>query len=227
VIRDAEYAALRVPDQPDPGDARRPLESDRHPRHYVRESSALRGPAKALRGRNRFQHPGESAAALGLGRAAVASGRPDSQAKGNLQPYRDVHTTGPFAGSYGSLGTTAHASFQTALSPGTVPRGGWRTDVASLHGGTARHSSWRPCAPTLGMRRTPGDIRVCDQTATRPPSARDWQGIDHRPGPGLSSRAPAPPPRASAPRRYSGADSPAAARCVVASSRKCRPRRAG
>jgi hypothetical protein len=48
-------ATLWLTHQPHAGDARRPVEPDRHPRHHVRKPPPLSRAAAAVRGRHRFQ----------------------------------------------------------------------------------------------------------------------------------------------------------------------------
>ncbi len=41
--------------------------------------------------------------------SVVSNGQPDSQAKGHLQPYGSLDTTGTLAGPDGGMGTQAHS----------------------------------------------------------------------------------------------------------------------
>lgn len=132
--RDEKRTALRLPNQSDSRDARRPLEFDRHPGRHVRESPALRGSSEAFRRRNSFEHSGGPAEMLSARRLVVTNWRPDSQAKGDLQSYRRVHRTRPTVGAYGRLGTAAYSGFERTRGPRTAPRRGGRKNVESFHG---------------------------------------------------------------------------------------------
>ena len=101
--------AIGMPDQPDAGDAGRPLEPDRHPRHHVRQPAPFPRAADGIRGRDRLQHPRRPAEAAGRGGAADHGATIRPTAEGHLQPDRAGDPAGAAARPDGRLGAAAHA----------------------------------------------------------------------------------------------------------------------